>query len=77
MSKNNKKISNKDEKLKNEFFNTPTLFGEEKTSKDFENFQFQVKFNNIQKIINRKKKSKNFDVVQKVYLEMKSKVGGL
>ena len=35
MSKNNKKINKKDEKLKNEFFNTPTLFGEEKTSKDF------------------------------------------
>ena len=77
MSKNNKKINKKDEKLKNEFFNTPTLFGEEKTSKDFENFQFQMKFNNLQKIINRKKKSENFDVVQKVYLEMKSKVGGL
>jgi predicted transcriptional regulator len=59
MSKNNKKISKKDEKLKNEFFNTPTLFGEEKTSKDFENFQFQLLFNNIQRIINRKKKCKN------------------
>jgi|LakMenE01Jun11ns_1017448.scaffolds.fasta_scaffold9868891_3 hypothetical protein len=71
------KTSKKDEKLKNEFFNTSTLFGEEKTSKDFENFQFQVKFNNLQRIINRRKKSKNFDVVQKEYLEMKSKVGGL
>jgi len=77
MSKNNKKINKKDEKLKNEFFNTPTLFGEEKTSKDFENFQFQVKFKNLQKIINRKKKSENFDEVLKEYLEMKSKVGVL
>ena len=77
MSKNNKKINKKDEKLKNEFFNTTTLFGEEKTSKDFENFQFQMKFNNLQKIINRKKKSENFDEVLKEYLEMKSKVGGL
>ena len=77
MSKNNKKINKNDEKLKNEFFNTPTLFGDEKTSKDFENFQFQVKFNNLQKIINRKKKSENFDEVLKEYLEMKSKVGGL
>ena len=68
MSKNNKKINKKDEKLKNEFFNTPTLFGEEKTS---------MKFNNLQKIINRKKKSENFDEVLKEYLEMKSKVGGL
>ena len=71
------KTSKKDEKLKNEFFNTSTLFGEEKTSKDFENFQFQVKFNNLQRIINRKKKSKNFDEVLEKYLEMKSKVGGL
>ena len=76
MSKNNKKINKKDEKLKNEFFNTPTLFGEEKTSKDFENFQFQMKFNNLQKIINRKKKSENFDEVLKEYLEIKSIVGG-
>ena len=77
MSKNNKKISKKEEKLHQEFFNTPTLFGEKKTSKDFENFQFQVKFNNLQRIINRKKKSKNFDEVLEKYLEMKSKVGGL
>jgi len=76
MSKNNKKISKKDEKLKNEFFDTPTLFSEEKTSKDFEMFKFQVKFNNLQRIINRKKKSKNFDEVLEKYLEMKSKVGG-
>jgi hypothetical protein len=77
MSKNNKKISKKEEKLEQEFFNTPTLFGEKKTSKDFEMFKFQVKFNRVQRIIKRKKKTKNFDVVQKEYLEMKSKVGGL
>jgi hypothetical protein len=71
------KASKKDEKLKNEFFNTSTLFGEEKTSKDFEMFKFQMKFNNLQRIINRKKKSKNFDEVLEKYLEMKSKVGGL
>jgi hypothetical protein len=71
------KVSKKDEKLKNEFFNTSTLFGEEKTSKDFEMFKFQMKFNNLQRIINRKKKSKNFDEVLEKYLEMKSKVGGL
>ena len=35
MSKNNKKISKKEEKLHQEFFNTPTLFGEKKTSKIF------------------------------------------
>ena len=77
MSKNNKKISKKEEKLEQEFFNTPTLFGEEKTSKDFEKLQFQINFNRVQRIIRRKKKTKNFDVVQKEYLEMKSKVGGL
>jgi hypothetical protein len=71
------KTSKKDEKLKNEFFNTSTLFGEEKTSKDFEMFRFQIEFKRLQKIISRKKKNKNFDVVQKEYLEMKSKVGGL
>ena len=71
------KVSKKDKKLQQDFYNTPTLFGEEKTSKDFEMFKFQTKFNNLQKIISRKKKNKNFDVVQKEYLEMKSKVGGL
>jgi hypothetical protein len=70
------KTSKKDEKLKNEFFNTSTLFGEEKTLKDFEMFKFQIKFNNLQRIINRKKKSKNFDEILEKYLEMKSKVGG-
>ena len=77
MSKSNKKISKEEEKLQQEFFNTSTLFGEEKTSKDFEKLSFQMKLNRVQRIIKRKKKSKNFDVVQKEYLEMKSKVGGL
>jgi hypothetical protein len=77
MSKSNKKMSKKEEKLQQEFFNTQTLFGEEKTSKDFEKLQFQINFNRVQRIIRRKKKTKNFDVVQKEYLEMKSKVGGL
>jgi hypothetical protein len=78
MPTNNKsKTNKKDEKLKNEFFNTPTLFGEEKTSKDLEKFLYQMKFKSVQKIISRKKKTKNFDFVQKEYLEMKSKIGGL
>jgi len=77
MSKSNKKISKEEEKLQQEFFNTSTLFGEEKTSKDFEMFKFQVKLNRVQRIIKRKKKSKNFDVANKEYLEMKSKIGGL
>jgi len=77
MSKSNKKISKDEEKLQQEFFDTPTLFGEEKTSKDFEKLLFQMKLNRVQRIIKRKKKSKNFDVANKEYLEMKSKIGGL
>jgi hypothetical protein len=77
MSKSNKKISKEEEKLQQEFFNTTTLFGEEKTSKDFEKLLFQMKLNRVQRIIKRKKKSKNFDVANKEYLEMKSKIGGL
>ena len=74
------KINIEEEKLqelREKFFNSPTLPSEDKTLKDFEKFQFQNNFNKLQKIIRRKKKSKNFDVVQKEYLEMKSKVGGL
>ena len=72
------KVSNKEaEKLKEKFFNTPTLPGEEKTLKDFEKLQFQNNFNRLQKIIKRKKKSKNFDEVLENYLEIKSKFGGL
>ena len=72
------KVSKKEEeKLKEKFFNTPTLPGEEKTLKDFEKLQFQNNFNRLQKIIKRKKKSKNFDEVLENYLEIKSKFGGL
>lgn len=74
------KINIEEEKLqelREKFFNSPTLPSEDKTLKDFEKLQFQNNFNRLQKIIRRKKKSKNFDVVQKEYLEMKSKVGGL
>ena len=71
------KVSNKEaEKLKEKFFNTPTLPGEEKTLKDFEKLQLKNNFFNLQKIIRRKKKSKNFDKVLKKYLEMRLKVGG-
>jgi hypothetical protein len=70
------KVSKKDKKLQQEFFNTPTLFGEEKTSKDFKMLKFQIEFKRLQKIISRKKKSKNFDEVLEKYLKMKSKVGG-
>ncbi len=76
MNKNIIKINKKEKKLEQEFFNTATLFGEKKTSKDFEMFKFQQKFKNLQKIIKRKKKNKNFDEVQKKYFEMKSIVGG-
>jgi hypothetical protein len=77
MVKSNKKISKKEEKTKQEFFNTTTLCGQEKTSEDFEKFLFQVEFKRVRKIISRKKKTEDFDVVMKKYLEMKSKVGGL
>jgi hypothetical protein len=77
MPTNNKsKTNKKDEKLKNEFFNTSTLFGEKKTLEEFEKFKFQIEFKRLQKIISKKKKSKNFDEVLEKYLEMKSKVGG-
>ena len=70
-------VEEKLQELREKFFNSPTLPSEDKTLKDFEKLQFQNNFNRLQKIIRRKKKSKNFDVVQKEYLEMKSKVGGL
>ncbi len=72
------KVSNREEeKLKEKFFNTPTLPGEEKTLKDFEKLQLKNNFFKLQKIIRRKKKSKNFDEVLEKYLEIKSKFGGL
>jgi len=43
----------------------------------FEKLQLKNNFFKLQKIIRRKKKSKNFDEVLEKYLEMKSKVGGL
>ncbi len=78
MTTNNKtKTSKKEEELKQKFFNTPALWGEEKTSEDFEKLKFQIRFKEVQRIIKRKKKSENFDEIQEEYLEMKSKVGGL
>jgi hypothetical protein len=73
------KINIEEEKLqelREKFFNSPTLPSEEKTLKDFEKLQFQNNFNKLQKIIRRKKKSKNFDEVLKKYLEMQSMIGG-
>ena len=49
---------------------------EEELKSDFETLQFQINFKKLKKIIRRKKKTKNFDVVEKQYLEMKSIVGG-
>ena len=72
-----KREKQEEEKLKKEFFNTPTLPGEKKTLKDFKKLLFKNKFFKLQKIIRRKKKSKNFDEVLKKYSEMKSLVGGL
>ena len=49
---------------------------EEELKSDFRKLQFQINFKKIEKIIRRKKKTKNFDVVEKQYLEIKSIVGG-
>jgi hypothetical protein len=49
---------------------------EKEIKSDFETLQFQINFKKLEKIIRRKKKTKNFDVVEKQYLEMKSIVGG-
>ena len=49
---------------------------EEELKSDFEMLRFQINFKKIEKIIRRKKKTKNFDVVEKQYLEIKSIVGG-
>ena len=78
MATNNKtKKNKKEEELKQKFFNTPTLYGEEKTLEDFEKLKFQMRLNEVQRIIKRKKKSENFDEIQEEHLEMKAKVGGL
>ena len=49
---------------------------EEEIKSDFEMLQFQINFKTIEKIIKRKKRTKNFYVVEKQYLEMKSIIGG-
>ena len=49
---------------------------EEEIKSDFEMLQFQINFKKLEKIIRRKKKTKNFDEVLKEYLEIKSIVGG-
>jgi hypothetical protein len=49
---------------------------EEELKSDFERLQFQINFKKLEKIIRRKKKTKNFDIVEKQYLEIKSIVGG-
>ena len=49
---------------------------EEEIKSDFEMLQFQINFKKLEKIIRRKKKTKNFDKVLKEYLEKKSLVGG-
>ena len=49
---------------------------EEELKSDFEMLQFKNNFFKLQKIIRRKKESKNFKEVLKKYLEMKSIVGG-
>ena len=43
---------------------------EEELKSDFERLQFQINFKKLEKIIRRKKKTKNFDVVEKQYLEI-------
>jgi hypothetical protein len=50
---------------------------EEEIKSDFETLQFQINFKKLEKIIRRKKKTKNFDEVHKKYLEIKSIVGGI
>ena len=49
---------------------------EEELKSDFERLQFQINFKKLEKIIRRKKKTKNFDIVERHYLEIKSIVGG-
>ena len=50
---------------------------EKELKSDFERLQFQINFKKLEKIIRRKKKTKNFDIVEKKYLEIKSIVGGI
>ena len=45
---------------------------EKELKSDFERLQFQINFKKLEKIIRRKKKTKNFDIDEKKYLEIKS-----
>jgi hypothetical protein len=74
-----KKMSNENYEIEFEKFKQQArLFDltEKEIKSDFETLQFQINFKKLEKIIRRKKKTKNFDVVEKQYLEMKSIVGG-
>ncbi|CAO6128399.1 hypothetical protein MCEGEM12_00892 [Candidatus Pelagibacterales bacterium] len=74
-----KKMSNENYEIEFEKFKQQArLFNltEEELKSDFEMLRFQINFKKIEKIIRRKKKTKNFDVVEKQYLEIKSIVGG-
>ena len=72
-------MSNKNYEIEFEKFKQQArLFNltEEELKSDFEMLQFKNNFFKLQKIIRRKKESKNFKEVLKKYLEMKSIVGG-
>ena len=72
-------MSNENHEIEFEKFKQQTrLFNltEEELKSDFERLQFQINFKKLEKIIRRKKKTKNFDIVEKKYLEIKLIVGG-
>jgi hypothetical protein len=74
-----KKMSNENYEIEFEKFKQQArLFNltEKELKSDFERLQFQINFKKLEKIIRRKKKTKNFDIVEKKYLEIKSIVGG-
>jgi hypothetical protein len=74
-----KKMSNENHEIEFEKFKQQArLFNltEKELKSDFERLQFQINFKKLEKIIRRKKKTKNFDIVEKKYLEIKSIVGG-
>jgi hypothetical protein len=74
-----KKMSNENYEIEFEKFKQHArLFNltEKELKSDFERLQFQINFKKLEKIIRRKKKTKNFDIVEKQYLEIKSIVGG-
>jgi len=64
-----------EEYLKEKFFNTPVLFSETRTYKDFENYLFSIRYQKLGRLMRRKKKSKNFEKLQNEYNKMKKKVG--